>query len=106
MNGFWTAKFSTPMGAGGGVAYFTANEVFGGDSGVTYLGTYQVNGTEIVAKLKITPHLAGVPSVFGSISQAFDLTITGTIQGTQMSGKGTASIAPGVNFQVNLTKVK
>jgi hypothetical protein len=106
MNGFWTAKFVTPFGSGGGVAYFTANEVFGGDSGFTYLGTYQVNGAEIVAKLRIAPHFAGIPSVFGSTSQPFDLTITGSVQGNQMNGKGTASIAPGVSFQVNLTKVK
>jgi hypothetical protein len=106
MDGFWTAKFVTPLGSGGGVAYFTANEVFGGDSGFTYLGTYQVNGTEIVAKLKITPYFAGAPSVFGATSQAFDLVITGNVQGAQVSGKGTANIAPGVSFQVNLTKVK
>jgi hypothetical protein len=106
MDGFWTAKFVTPMGSGGGVAYFTASEVFGGDSGFTYLGPYEVKGTEIIAKLKITPYLAGIPSVFGSTSQAFDLTITGSVQGNQMNGKGAASIAPGVTFQVNLTKVK
>lgn len=106
MDGFWTARFVTPMGSGGGVAYFTANEVFGGDSGFTYLGSYQVNGTNIVTKLKITPHSTGIPSVFGSTAQAFDLTITGTIQGNQISGTGSASIAPGVSFQVNLTKVK
>jgi hypothetical protein len=96
MDGFWTAKF----------AYFTANEVFGGDSGFTYLGSYQVNGPNIVTKLQITPHSVGIPSVFGSTTQAFDLTITGTIQGNQINGKGIASIAPGASFQVNLTKVK
>jgi hypothetical protein len=106
MDGFWTAKFVTPMGSGGGVAYFTASEVFGGDSGFTYLGSYQMSGTEMVAKLRITPHFAGIPSVFGSTSQAFDLTITGSVQGSQISGKGAASIAPGVSFQVNLAKVK
>jgi hypothetical protein len=106
MDGFWTAKFTTPMGSGGGVAYFTANQVFGGDSGFTYLGSYQINGTDVVAKLRISPHSPGIASVFGPTTQAFDLTITGTIQGNQMTGKGVASIAPGVSFQVNLTKAK
>lgn len=94
------------MGSGGGVAYFTSEEVFGGDSGFMYLGSYQVNGTDLVAKLRITQHFAGIPSVFGSTAQTFDLTITGVIQGNKISGKGAASIAPGTSFQVNLTKVQ
>ena len=106
MNGFWTAKFNTAFGTGFGVAYFTGTEVFGGDSGYTYIGTYETKGDTIVSKLRITPFGTGIPTVFGSSNQPFDLTITGTVQGNQMTGRGSASHAPGAGFQVTLTKLK
>lgn len=106
MNGFWTAKFNTPIGTGFGVAFFSDAEVFGGDSGYTYIGKYERSGDNIVANLRIAPYGAGVPSVFGPGNQAFDLKITGTVQGNQMAGNGSASHALGVSFQVSLTKVK
>jgi hypothetical protein len=106
MNGFWTAKFNTPIGTGFGVAFFSDAEVLGGDSGYTYIGKYERSGDNIVANLRITPYGAGMPSVFGPGNQAFDLKITGTVQGNQMAGKGTASHAPGMSFQVSLKKVK
>jgi hypothetical protein len=103
MIGFWTVRFNTPMGTGAGVAYFTDNEVFGGDSGYKYVGHYHSDGTNIVANLRVSQHFPGIATVFGS-TQPFDLKIEGRISGNTMIGKGTASHAPGLPFQVSLTK--
>ncbi len=105
MEGLWTAKFTTPMGSGGGVAYFTSDKVFGGDSGFTDIGSYEEIAENIVAKLKISPHFSGIPSVFGATAKTFDLTITGTVRDGRLMGQGSASIAPGMSFQVSLTKI-
>lgn len=103
MTGFWTVRFNTPMGAGAGVAYFTEREVFGGDSGFKYEGSYQSDGSKITADLRVSPHFTAFQSVFGS-TQPFNLRIDGTVSGNTMNGRGTASHAPGVPFQVTLTR--
>ena len=103
MTGFWTVRFNTPQGVGAGVAYFTETEVFGGDSGFKYVGTYKSDGANINADLRVSPHFPGIQTVFGS-AQAFDLKIVGTISGNTMSGRGAASHAPGVPFNVTLTR--
>lgn len=105
MDGFWTAKFGTPLGSGGGVVYFANGEIFGGDGGFTYIGTYVMNGSQVAAQLRISPHMSGIPNVFGN-GQPFDLNIKGSMQGSSMSGVGEASHVPGVSFQVNLTRVR
>jgi hypothetical protein len=104
MQGFWTVKFGTPRGTGAGVAYFTENQVFGGDSGFTYIGTYETRDKEIAATLRVNPHTPGMASVFGN-GQPFDLTIAGSNEGGKLVGTGTASHVPGLSFQVTLTKV-
>jgi hypothetical protein len=105
MKGFWTATFSTRLGTGYGVAYFTDNEVFGGDSAFTYIGTYELSGTQVQAKLRITPYNNSMTSVFGG-NQAFDLTISGALQGDTVVGRGAASHFPNVGFQVALKRIK
>ena len=103
MSGLWIVRFSGPMGGGAGVVYFTDREVFGGDTGFKYIGSYESNGSSIVANLRITQHTPGTISVFGS-TQSFDLKITGTVTGNTMNGQGVASHAPGQAFKVNLER--
>lgn len=105
MNGFWTASFNTPMGLGYGVAFFTDTQVFGGDSAFTYVGNYESDSSIVTAQLQVNPFNNSMGSVFGS-NQAFTLTITGKVQAGQLKGQGSASHAPGIPFEVTLTKVK
>jgi hypothetical protein len=109
LDGFWTAHFFTPKGQGAGVAYITDSEIYGGDSGYTYRGTYEtVSGGRVSATLNVTQiEGSSVPSVFG-IFPSFKLILTDNGQGNDSVVKfiGTTSSAPGVAFQVELRKSK
>jgi hypothetical protein len=106
MEGFWTAHFNTPVGAGAGVAYFREGNVFGGDGGYTYLGDYKYDENSLLANIRVSPFVVGTPSVFGSIGRAFSLRITATLSGDEVIGTGTSDIFPGINFGVKLKRVK
>lgn len=106
MEGFWTAHFSTPVGLGAGVAYFRNSRVYGGDGGYTYLGKYEQKGDQLLADIRVSPFIEGTPSVFGSIGQAFDLTVTGTVTELEVSGTGMSDMFPGVQFAVALKRVE
>jgi T3SS negative regulator,GrlR len=106
MEGFWTAHFNTPVGAGAGVAYFREGNVFGGDGGYTYLGDYQYNESSLSANIRVSPFVVGTPSVFGSIGRAFSLRIAAKLTGDEVIGTGTSDIFPGISFGVKLKRVK
>lgn len=105
MEGFWTAHFSTPAGAGAGVAYLRDGQIYGGDGGYTYRGSYTFENGRLLATLNVSPFVAGTPSVFGSIGRAFQITITADVVGGEASGTGKSDVFPKVIFGVRLKRV-
>jgi hypothetical protein len=100
MEGFWTVQFTGVQGIGAGVATLIAGQLFGGDSGFLYTGTYQQTGSSMTARVHVKRHAAG-PNVMGR--SEFDLELTGTLQGNVI--KVTGKI-PATQLQLNGTLIK
>ena len=101
MEGFWTAQFRGIQGFGSGVATFINGQVFGGDSGFMYIGTYTLQGNTVKANVHIKPHVAGAANVMGQ--SEFDLQFTGTLNGNTLNVTGTI---PGTQLQLQGTLKK
>lgn len=101
-NGLYAATFTTPLGAGTGVVTLLNGHLSGGDAGMFYVGTYEVNGDNFSARVKTGrhAHTPGSASVFGRDVVTIDL--KGTGNGESLVATGSAAEAPGISFQVAL----
>lgn len=81
MEGLWSVAFSTPVGAGYGVVYFTSEVDFlGGDSAFYWTGSFSTKNGHASVKLKGHSH-SGHPaaSVLGMSVTDFDLDLEGDL---------------------------
>lgn len=101
MEGFWTVKFEGVQGMGAGVITLVGGQLFGGDSGFLYKGTYTQQGENLTAQVQVKRYAPGMPSVMGQ--EKFSLQLTGTIQGNL--GKLSGSV-PGTPLKFNATITK
>jgi hypothetical protein len=102
-DGLYKVSFQTPMGVGAGVAYASGGKMWGGDSGIYYVGTYSQEGNQLTANVTTTRHTGGANSVFGV--DRVHITLRGTVDGDTATTQGTAAEAPGVKFQAILTRL-
>jgi type III secretion system (T3SS) negative regulator GrlR len=103
LDGFWIVQFEGVQGGGGGVAVLTKGQVFGGDSAYTYLGTYQTEEAALKAHVVVKNFLPGIPNVLGVVGD-FELSLTGTVEGTIIKGKAALVGQSGAGIVVRLTK--
>lgn len=101
MEGFYTVQFEGIQGWGAGVVTLVGGQVFGGDNGYLYTGTYQQSGDTLTASIHVAQFTAGVPSVMGQTS--FDMLVNGNMSGDHIAVTGTVAGAP-ASFRGNLTK--
>jgi hypothetical protein len=87
VEGFWIVQYEGMQGNGGGVAMFTKGQVFGGDTGYTYLGSYSTLGNSVKARVMVRNFIPGIPSVVG-ITGDFELSIDGVVEGNVIKGTG------------------
>jgi hypothetical protein len=105
VEGFWIVQYEGMKGNGGGVAMFIKGHVFGGDTGYTYLGSYQTHGNSVKADVKVRNFLPGIPSVLGVVGD-FELNIEGTRTGDIVKATGSVSADEhAVGVALKLTKV-
>jgi hypothetical protein len=105
VDGFWTVEFQgIPNFLTGGVATLFRNRIFGGDSEYFYLGTYGVNGSEIVANIQAIAFIGGARNVFGTAEKHFSISLVGSVQGSAIIAKGSRSDAPQHSIVMRLTK--
>lgn len=93
IEGLWSVQFQGPQGNGGGVVVLTGSKVFGGDSGFTYAGTYELSGDAFKAKVSVKnfdPNFNNVLGVRGN----FELLLEGKVQGDSIVGTGALVTAP------------
>ena len=101
--GLYKVEFKTQIGMGYGVVLIRSGKLWGGDTGMFYIGSYTEDGNKIVANVAIDRHsrTAAIPtSVFG-VERA-NITLTGVVSGDVVTTTGTAREAPGVTFQATL----
>lgn len=105
INGLYKADFQTPLGAGAGVVYANGGKMWGGDTGMAYVGSYEESGDKIMATVMTKRHtqFPGATSVFGTDNVTISL--DGTVRGNVVTCTGSAPQAPGVSFRVVLTKI-
>ena len=101
--GIYKVQFQTQLGAGAGVVVARDGKMWGGDSGIFYVGTYSDDGGNITASVAIDRHTVhpGIASVFG-VDRA-NITLTGKDTGKTITMTGKAAQAPSISFQAILT---
>jgi hypothetical protein len=103
VDGFWIVQYEGMQGNGGGVVMFIKGKVFGGDTGYTYMGSYEVNGNSVKAKIMVRNFLPNIPSVIG-ITGDFELAIEGTVEGEVIKGTGSLVGVQRPGIALKLTK--
>jgi hypothetical protein len=83
---------------------FIKGKVFGGDTGYTYIGSYQTQGDLVEAHVSVRNFLPDVPSVVGVVGN-FELKIEGKIEGDIIMGTGSVPNYQTVGIAVKLTKI-
>ncbi|MCR6498428.1 hypothetical protein MUO32_05230 [Shinella sp. CPCC 101442] len=104
-NGLYRVHFTTPLGMGAGVVHAVDGEMWGGDAGIYYRGTYSVAGDTLKATVTTGRHtnLGNIVSVFGK--DQVTINIVGQIQGDSVKAKGSSPEAPGLSFGADLAFV-
>jgi hypothetical protein len=102
-DGLYSVRFQTPMGGGAGVVFLQGGKLRGGDTSMWYAGQYTDNGGKFTASVAVARHTQGLPSVFGVDS--VNITLTGNSTDTTAQATGSATQAPGVSFQANLSRL-
>jgi hypothetical protein len=103
VEGFWIVQYEGTKNNGGGVAVFMKNKIFGGDSGSTYVGTYEENGKTLKARVRIHNYMPGVVSAIG-IEGDYDLEVTGTVEGDVINASGSPVGQQSAGLLLKLTK--
>jgi len=99
-NGTYTAWFKTPLSQGTGIAHLADGKITGGDSIVTYAGTYEIHGDRITAVLKTRRHSEGHATVFGV--DDLTLRLEGTCSGKIAKYNAVADELPGIPLEGTL----
>jgi len=103
-NGEYAAWFKTPRGEGTGILLLTNGKITGGDSVLTYSGSYQVDEDRFTAVVSTKRHAAGQPTLFGI--DEVQIEVVGKSTGTTASCTGAAKQAPDLPFQATLIRVQ
>jgi hypothetical protein len=86
MEGFWTVHFKGVQGLGAGVVMLIGGQLFGGDTGFFFRGTYSQQGNTMTAHVHVKQHVLGMANVMRR--NEFDLELNGTMQGDTISVTG------------------
>ena len=99
LEALWTIRFDAPGGdesnLRSGVVIFETGRVFGGDAGYAYVGTFEVDGTNIRGAARILRHDPTIHSIFGD-GEDFQITFDcERVSDTRMEGRFTYSAGKG-----------
>jgi hypothetical protein len=109
IDGFWTVEFASTEGIfGGAVAVFEDGKIVGGDSGYTFIGTYEVDAisgpSKLNAKFRVEPFIPDFLSIFRTANIVFNVVITGNYATNSIVGQGSPIELPDTRFSVKLTR--
>jgi hypothetical protein len=103
IDGLWSVQFQGPQAHAGGVVVLVGGRVLGGDSGFAYVGSYELSGETLRAKVTVKNFDPTVSNVFG-IAGSFDLLLEAKVQGDSMTGTGALASSPTARMTLRLTK--
>ncbi len=107
MEGLWTIEFGSSEGIyGGGVIFFSAGKLVGGDCGYYYSGSYQVFDDSLFkATIHVKPFMSDCPSVFGTLRRDFTLNLNGRVKDPDHAiAQGNPEEMPQMDLGVVLTR--
>ncbi len=102
--GFWIVQFAGMEGKGGGVVVLTKGKVFGGDSGFTYLGTYEETEGKLKANVLVQnfdPLIGNVLGIKGDFSLKLEMTPNNN---DELQGQASTPAAPGFGLKAKLRR--
>lgn len=103
-NGSYSAWFKTQRGEGTGIVELNDGKVTGGDTVLTYTGSYAEDGDAFTALIFTERHSPGQPSVFGIDN--VELTVSGNSSATTTAScAGTVKQLPGMTFEAVLVRI-
>ncbi|EHR01389.1 hypothetical protein [Bradyrhizobium sp. WSM471] len=100
-DGEYMAWFQTERGSGTGRVHLRNGVITGGDTVMSYGGTYQIAGTRFAATLTTCRHADGQQNVFGA--DEVEIKLTGTAASNYASCSGEVG---GLFFQTTLMPVQ
>jgi hypothetical protein len=103
-DGQYAAWFKTPRGAGTGILLLANGKITGGDSILTYSGSYEVEEDRFTAVVSTRRYAAGQPTLFGI--DEVQIEVAGTSRGVTACCTGAARQAPELAFQATLIRVQ
>jgi len=107
MEGLWTIEFGSSEGIyGGGVIFFNAGKLVGGDSGYYYSGSYEVSKDSLfTATIHVKPFIKDYVSVFGTMRKDFTLDLNGRVKDADHAiAQGNPKEMPQMDIGVVLTR--
>ena len=99
-DGLYKVQFTTQLGSGAGVVVLRDGRLYGGDSGMHYVGDYTLNENHFAADVRTDRHTSNLSSVL-DVDRAH-ITLTGTYSNESVEAEGSARENPGVSFRANL----
>jgi hypothetical protein len=102
-DGLYKVEFKTPLGAGSGVVHVQGGKLWGGDTGMFYVGSFTQSGDQISATVRTGRHTANSTSVFGQ--DRVEISLTGKASGDVADLIGQAPQAPNVRLSAVLTRI-
>jgi hypothetical protein len=88
MNGLWACHFMSSAGEfGAGVVAFRDGRVYGGDALYYCIGSYALDGNNLVASVAMTLHGHKPLPVFGP-DKSFELKLVGKVDGDRFAAVG------------------
>lgn len=107
IEGLWTTDFFSNYGAGAGVIVFETERIFGGDSSMYYIGSYEVKNGKLTGEARVRVHhrIPGVHSI--TLVDDFTCKLTAVLSGEAMHMTGEVISPPGINLPIkgNLKKL-
>ena len=102
----WSVEFSTNLGMYGfGVAVFETKRILGGDSGMTYVGSYEVDHNNTIhCKIHVQKY-ADIPDMNSSLGlDDFNLEVTGKVTHEEMNLSG--HVVEDTSRQINIHAIR
>ncbi len=103
VEGFWILQIQTPPVTSGGVVVFIKGKVFGGDSGFTWIGTYETYERLLKARVAVHNFDAAIQSVLG-IAGDYEMHFSGNVQDEVIVGTAILANQPQKSLGIRLTK--
>ena len=105
LDGFWTIIFNAGQNFNGGVVFFRAGSIYGGDNSFYYLGTYKMFGRKLHGRVDCRAFAKNATNIFGTQLDHFVLDIEGNLEGDgSIAAVGSVPIAPKLGVQLRMVK--